>query len=66
MKITVNGHIKDLSGPMTLSALILSICPEPKHVIAEVNETIIKAPAWETTPLKDGDHVELVTFVGGG
>jgi len=35
-------------------------------VITELNGQIIKVPQRESIVLKDGDTVELVSFVGGG
>jgi thiamine biosynthesis protein ThiS len=35
-------------------------------VVVELNRAIVRRPALETTPVRDGDAVELVHFVGGG
>ena len=66
MIIILNGQKKQVSDVITLQKLIDSLDRNPAHIIAEVNEAIIKSAFWESTPLKKGDHVELVTFVGGG
>jgi thiamine biosynthesis protein ThiS len=35
-------------------------------VVVELNRSIVRRPALESTPVEDGDAVELVHFVGGG
>jgi len=66
MKVTLNGKIKEYSKSLPLKKIIEESCKNSQHIIAEVNETIIKNPLWEVTIIKDGDKIELVTFVGGG
>jgi len=66
MNITVNGTSQELPSAKNLSDLVNSFCKQPKHVITELNGAIIPATQWEQTSLKDGDALELVTFVGGG
>ena len=66
MKIQLNGKNQELSSSQSLKELIEGFCKQHNRVIAEVNGQIVKSPHWEKTPLKDGDVVELVSFVGGG
>lgn len=66
MKINLNGQSRELDSSTTLEELIGQFCKNTKHVIAELNGEIIKAQKWTETQVKDGDHVELVNFVGGG
>jgi len=66
MKISLNGKPVMIDEATTLAALIQDKCPNPKTVVAEVNETIIKRETWAATQLSENDRVELVTFVGGG
>lgn len=65
MKIILNGTEKTIAAT-TLKSLIDELCRNPQYVIAELNGSIVKSPAWDKQPLKDGDHLELVNFVGGG
>ena len=66
MNVTINGASKQLAGPQNLSEIVHSLCKQPKHVITELNGTIVPCDQWAQTPLKDGDALEVVTFVGGG
>ena len=66
MDLLVNGKKKTFAQEKMLDDLIQELCPNPKCVIAEINEAIVKRDLWNKTSLKDGDNIELVTFVGGG
>nr|WP_279355809.1 sulfur carrier protein ThiS [Fundidesulfovibrio agrisoli] len=39
---------------------------DPQAVIVEINEAIVPRELWPDTALKEGDRVEVVSFVGGG
>ena len=66
MQIKLNGQLKHLETALCLDALIGEFCAHKRPVVAELNGEIIKGPDWKTTALKDGDTLELVSFVGGG
>ena len=66
MKITLNGQEKELSDALSFETIIEQFCKDTKHVIAEVNGTIVKSQQWAQKKLSHGDTVELVNFVGGG
>jgi sulfur carrier protein len=36
------------------------------RVAVELNREIVPRAHWERTQLQDGDHLEIVHFVGGG
>ena len=36
------------------------------HIVVEYNLTIIPKEQYDRTILKDGDEVEIVSFMGGG
>jgi len=66
MNITINGTSQQLISVKNLSEIVGSYCKQSKHVITELNGTIIPSDQWAKTNLQDGDALELVTFVGGG
>ncbi len=39
---------------------------KPAHVVVELNEEIMQKDQYEHTILKDGDVVEILSFMGGG
>lgn len=66
MKITLNGKTRELTDALNLENVIGEFCTDKNPVIAELNGKIIKNPRWKETLIKEGDTVELVSFVGGG
>ena len=66
MNIIINGKSQPLTSAKNLSDIVGTFCKQPKHVIIELNGTIVPPDQWAQTSLKDGDALELVTFVGGG
>jgi sulfur carrier protein len=66
MNIIINGKSQQLTSAKNRSEIVSSFCKQSKHVITELNGTIIPSDQWSHTNLQDGDTLELVTFVGGG
>ena len=65
MKITVNGQSREFAEGTTVLALIERHNLSPSKVAVELNRRLIRSEKY-STPLKEGDEVEIVTFVGGG
>jgi thiamine biosynthesis protein ThiS len=65
MLIKVNGEEKDLAEGTTLRQLVSQFKMTPEKVALELNRRLVKSDKYDT-PLKAGDEVEIVTFVGGG
>jgi thiamine biosynthesis protein ThiS len=65
MKITVNGDERDVPDETTVRALVAQFNLVPEKVAIELNRRLIRADKYDT-PLKSGDEIEIVTFVGGG
>lgn len=66
MKIFINGEVKEVSEAVDLDGL-LELFSLPKQRIAiEMNKEVVRKKDWETTPVNDGDKIEIVHFVGGG
>ncbi len=65
MTLTVNGVPQSLPEGATIQSLLTEMKLTPDKVAVELNRRLVRAPNY-TTPLKDGDTLEVVTFVGGG
>ncbi len=65
MKIRLNGKDFETSSP-TLMALVSEKGFNPESLVAEVNFAVVKQDEWEQVQIKDGDNIELLSFVGGG
>jgi len=65
MNITVNGQPREVAEGTTLRALVEQSKLMPEKVAIELNRRLAKSDKYDL-PLKDGDEIEIVTFVGGG
>ena len=65
MTIRVNGEDRNVPDGQTLRALVESHNLKPEKVAIELNRRLVRAEKYDL-PLKAGDEVEIVTFVGGG
>lgn len=65
MKINLNGKNIE-SSCRTLMDLVLEQGLEPQALIAELNFKLIRQAEWDNTSIKEGDTIELLSFVGGG
>ena len=65
MKITINGQ-EQSSPPITLAGLVEQLGMKQDRVAVELNRNIVPRSQWAETNLAEGDHLEIVHFVGGG
>ena len=65
MTVKVNGEARDLPPGETIGALVARYKLTPDKVAVELNRRLLRSEKYDT-PLKEGDEVEIVTFVGGG
>jgi len=66
MRVQINGKEEDIDPSITVAALVGRFNLQPKHVAVEVNCDLVPRKVFETTSLKEGDRIEIVTLVGGG
>ena len=65
MNLIINGESRVIPAD-NLSALVEQLGMKSDRVAIELNRQIIPRNQWSNTPLKDGDQLEIVHFVGGG
>ena len=63
--LKVNGEDADVAG-QTVADYLSSAGFNPARVVVELNESIVPKAQYATTVLYEGDHLEVVRFVGGG
>lgn len=63
--VKLNGEQHELAGK-TVAEMLNDNGYDPKRVAVELNLDILPKSQYESTVLKDGDSVEVVSFVGGG
>ena len=66
MRVYVNGEVKELSGPISLSELITELDLPAARIAVELNRNVVRRSEWSVTILHDDDRLEIVHFVGGG
>ncbi len=65
MTITVNGKPEDIQSAVLLDLLSAKRI-EPQMVAVELNDMQIERDRLAGTPLKEGDRVEFLFYMGGG
>ena len=63
--VKVNGEELDIAGK-TLAEYFETTEYDMKRVATEINGEIVPKAQYAETVLRDGDNVEIVSFVGGG
>ena len=66
MTIILNGDKRELTAPVSVSDLLRQLDIDERRVAVELNLTVVKKAAYDSSVIKDGDEVEIVNFVGGG
>ena len=64
--ITVNGKQIQLKSEMSVADYLKQNNYQINRIAVEMNEEILPKYSYSETMLKDGDRLEVVTFVGGG
>ncbi len=64
--IKVNGENRDGFAGKTLSELLCGLGYKELYIAVELNGDIVKKDSYGAVILKDGDCLEVVSFVGGG
>ena len=64
--ITINGNQTTLSTDLTVAEYLEQNQYQVKRIAVELNGDILPKYSYSDTMLKDGDRLEVVTFVGGG
>ncbi|HVR00766.1 MAG TPA: sulfur carrier protein ThiS, partial [Polyangia bacterium] len=66
LRITVNGEPRTLAAGTTVATLIAELGMDAARVAVERNQDVVPRRTWTEALLGDGDHLEIVAFVGGG
>lgn len=66
VRVSVNGEWREIAGETSIDALLRDLGVGTPRVAVEYNAEILPRPSYGETVLRDGDRIEIVTFVGGG
>ena len=64
--VTVNEEPRTLDPGATVADLVAALGLGPRRIAVEVNRAVVPRAEYGATPLRDGDAVEIIHFVGGG
>lgn len=64
--ITINGKNVKLPEGTCVSEYLAENQYQPNRIAIELNGKILPKSLYTSTALKDGDTMEIVSFVGGG
>ncbi|WP_319467592.1 sulfur carrier protein ThiS [uncultured Pseudodesulfovibrio sp.] len=66
MKVTVNGREADIAEGATILSMLEERGIKADSVVVERNRDIVPSEFFGDVQLQDGDHLEVLRFVGGG
>lgn len=65
MRLKVNGKFEEFDEG-SIHDLLVSKKVEPRMVSVELNDKILDRNEFQSIPLKDGDIIEFLFYMGGG
>ena len=65
MVVKINGKPEETQGAVVMD-LLKTKGIDPQMVAVELNDKMIERDHLATTPIKDGDRLEFLFFMGGG
>jgi sulfur carrier protein len=66
IQIVLNGEPASQPAGLTVTELLQRLNAPTFGVAVERNRQVVRRADHPTTLVLDGDHIEIVTFVGGG
>ena len=66
IKIHVNGEARTCRSGATVSDLLTELDIKTERVAVDLNLEILDRAAFGQRQIKDGDRVEIMSFIGGG
>ncbi len=66
MIIKINGKDETVEKKLNLADLVAAKKLSPEKIVMEYNLCIVPRNEWRNVILQENDHIEIVSFVGGG
>ncbi len=66
INVIINGKTERITAEMSLQSLLKLLGIKSERVAIEYNREIIDRNQFDALQLKEGDRLEIITFVGGG
>ncbi len=64
--VEVNGQPWDGPADLTVAGLVALWCPSPRGIAVARNGEVVPKSAWDSTEVRAGDRIEIVTAAAGG
>ena len=65
MRLKLNGNDEDVDAK-TVAELVQELNAPPTGIALALNGTVVRREQHGSTPLKDGDEIEIIRAVQGG
>ncbi|WP_144981410.1 sulfur carrier protein ThiS [Halomonas sp. C22] len=66
IQLTLNGEPYAMTAGLTAADLVEQLGLGGRRIAVEINEQIVPKSQLATTPLAEGDQIEVVHAIGGG
>jgi sulfur carrier protein len=66
IQIEVNGERRTAQSDLTVAGLLRELDIRSDRVAVELNLEVLDQKEFEQRSLRDGDRVEIISFIGGG
>ena len=66
LMVTLNGEARQLSGPLSVAAMLTGLGLDPAKIAVERNLAIVPRSTYDAVAVEEGDKFEIVHFIGGG
>lgn len=66
VQIQVNGEPRDIQAGATVADLLRELDIKSERVAVEINLEILDKGAFAQRSLREGDRIEIISFIGGG
>ena len=66
MSVVINGENREITSPVTVTALLRDLGLDARKIALEHNLEIVPRSAYDSTLISDGERLEIVHFIGGG
>ena len=66
MQLNINGEDQELKTSCTIAEMVRELAIDVPHFAVALNFSVVPKSQYESTPIKEGDKVEIVHAVGGG
>ncbi len=66
LTIELNGRSTSVARGETIATLVARVLPQARAYAVELNRAVLSRRDHASTEVREGDHLEIVTLVGGG